>query len=129
MTVETGLLPDPFNLHIKAAMAENERKKISERTVAALAALMRQGVKLGTPSRRSLKAASKKGVAVRQAAAKAFADGMLTMVRGYQAGGMSLRGIAEELNTRGVPTYRGNGTWTAKQPWRMQRIVAAPAVM
>jgi DNA invertase Pin-like site-specific DNA recombinase len=123
LTAETGMTAEPLYLHIRAAMAEDERKKISMRTKAALATLKAKGVKLGNPSRRSLKAASQKSVAVRQAHARVFAEGTLSMVRGYQAGGLSLRKIAAELNTRGVPTYRGNGTWTAKQLWRMQQIV------
>lgn len=44
---ELGRQPDPFMLHLFAALGEKERKLISERTTAALAALKARGVKLG----------------------------------------------------------------------------------
>jgi DNA invertase Pin-like site-specific DNA recombinase len=123
ITVETGTAADPFNLHIRAAMAEEERRRISQRTKDALAALKRKGVKLGNPHRRSLTAASHKAVAVRQEEARAFAKSILPMVKGYQAQGMNLRDIASTLNERNVPTATGRGRWTATQLSRIQNRV------
>src|SRR6188472_2643261 len=40
---------DPFTLHIYAALAEQERRLISQRTSAGLQALKAQGKKLGNP--------------------------------------------------------------------------------
>jgi DNA invertase Pin-like site-specific DNA recombinase len=121
VVAELGADVDPFVLHLYAALSEKERKLIGNRTREALQALKRKGVKLGNPSRKSLKAAAKVSVAVRQALAKTFADSMLPMIRGYQQSGMSLKEIAAELNRRGVPTYRGTGQWTATQLSRIQK--------
>jgi DNA invertase Pin-like site-specific DNA recombinase len=44
---ELGSDADPFMLHLYAALAEKERRLISERTKAALAARKAQGARLG----------------------------------------------------------------------------------
>ena len=41
---------DPFTLHIYAALAEQERKMISQRTIAGLQAAKAKGKKLGNPT-------------------------------------------------------------------------------
>jgi DNA invertase Pin-like site-specific DNA recombinase len=47
IVAELGADVDPFLLHIYAALSEKERRMISERTKAGLAAARRRGVKLG----------------------------------------------------------------------------------
>src|SRR4051794_39253230 len=47
IVTELGLDADPFMLHLYAALAEKERRLISERTRSALAARRAQGAKLG----------------------------------------------------------------------------------
>lgn len=123
IVTELGADVDPFILHLYAALSEKERRLISTRTREALQAMKRRKVKLGNPSRSSLRQASQKGVVARQQAARAFAESMRPMILGYQQQGFPLRKIAEELNRRGVPTYRGSGEWTATQLSRVQRLL------
>jgi DNA invertase Pin-like site-specific DNA recombinase len=49
IVAELGADTDPFMLHIYAALAEKERRMISERTKAGLQAAKRRGAKLGGP--------------------------------------------------------------------------------
>jgi DNA invertase Pin-like site-specific DNA recombinase len=49
IVVALGRNADPFMLHIYAALAEQERRMISQRTKAALAEAKRRGVRLGNP--------------------------------------------------------------------------------
>src|SRR5881227_2030794 len=50
IVAELGRDADPFMLHLYAALAEKERRLISERTKAALAVRKASGSKLGNPS-------------------------------------------------------------------------------
>ena len=50
IVAELGRDADPFMLHLYAALAEKERRLISERTKAAMAAAKARGKRLGTPS-------------------------------------------------------------------------------
>jgi DNA invertase Pin-like site-specific DNA recombinase len=102
---------DPFMLHIYAAVAEQERRMISERTRVALAQKKAQGAILG--NRTNLPEASAKGRAANRAAAVAFAGNVLPIVREIEASGArTLRAIAASLNARGIRTARG-GDWHA----------------
>ena len=49
IVAELGRDADPFMLHLYAALAKKERRLISERTKAALAARKASGAKLGNP--------------------------------------------------------------------------------
>jgi DNA invertase Pin-like site-specific DNA recombinase len=106
-----GASTDPFMLHIYAALAEQERRMISERTKAALAVKKAQGMKLG--NRTNLAEAQAKGVASTKASADAFALNVLPVIYQVKKGGIhTYQGIADALNVRGVRTARG-GTWQA----------------
>ncbi|ESY26643.1 recombinase family protein [Mesorhizobium sp. M1004] len=101
---------DPFQLHIYAALAEQERTFISERTKAALAAAKAKGVKLG-----GYRAGSLDGrIASLKATADADARRVMDVVKPLRDAGKTLRDIAAALHEAGVKTPRG-GAWTAMQ--------------
>ena len=113
LVAELGTDVDPFMLHIYAALAEKERRMISERTRAALAIRRRQGAQLG--NRTNLAAAQATGSACTAAAALRFAENTAPVIYQVRASGVtSLRGIATVLNARGIRTARG-GRWAATQ--------------
>jgi DNA invertase Pin-like site-specific DNA recombinase len=110
ISVELGADVDPFMLHIYAALAEKERALISQRTKAALAVKKAQGVKLGNP--RAAEAVVK-GRAVISANANRRAQNVFPIIEAIKASGVtSYKGIAEALNSRGIPTAR-QGRWEA----------------
>ena len=69
-------------LHLYAALAEKERRLISERTRAALAAKKEQGARLGNPT--NIAEAGKAGRRVLQDEADRFAANMLPIIRTIQ---------------------------------------------
>jgi DNA invertase Pin-like site-specific DNA recombinase len=112
LVAELGPDVDPFILHLYAALAEKERRLISQRTKAALKAAKARGVSLGNPQ---LAKAQSVGVERVKSQADRFAASVLPVIREVQrAGATSLRAIADVLNARGVRTARG-GKWAATQ--------------
>jgi DNA invertase Pin-like site-specific DNA recombinase len=111
-----------LTIHILAAVAEDEARRISERTKAALAAAKARGVKLGGDRGNFASIAAQgraKGRQVVTANAQARSADLIEIVRDVQAGGaVSLRDIAAGLNERGIPTPRG-GVWSAVQVKRV----------
>jgi DNA invertase Pin-like site-specific DNA recombinase len=100
-----------LTINILAAVAQEERRMIGERTKAALAEAKRRGVRLGNPR---LSDARSSADAARQANADRFAANVAPIIRQVRAAGCaSLRDIAGALNARGVKTRRGAGSWTA----------------
>ncbi len=120
IVAELGPDADPFMLHIYAALAEKERRLISARTKAALAAARDRGTRLGRNGAERL-APAYRAEAVERARALA------PVVAEVRAGGASsLREIAARLNARGVVTAQGK-PWSAMQVRRMLERVGSPA--
>src|SRR4051794_39620951 len=106
IVAELGRDADPFMLHLYAALAEKERRLISERTKAALAAKKRQGAKLGNP--RNIASAGALGRKALVSTADQFAANILPLVRAIQStGATTLEAITRALNERGVRPHRG----------------------
>lgn len=103
---ELGRDADPFMLHLYAALAEKERRLISERTKSALAVRKAVGTKLGNPT--NIAAAGRIGRSVQTAAADQHARGLLPALRAIRAeGAISIGAVTRALNERKIPTARG----------------------
>lgn len=100
---------DKFQLHIYAALAEQEREFISIRTKAALKEAKARGVKLGGARDKTLKRNQEV-----QRKATERAQNVAGLIQPLREAGKSLREIAAELNRAGVRTARG-GEWQASQ--------------
>jgi DNA invertase Pin-like site-specific DNA recombinase len=109
IVAELGADADPFMLHLYAALAEKERRLISARTKAALAAKKAQGVKLGGLNAKGIK---------NRAEANARALALKPLLK--ELAGKSANAIASELNERKVATPNG-GPWYAQTVIRVQR--------
>src|SRR3979490_2273078 len=101
IVAELGRDADPFMLHLYAALAEKERRMISERTKAALAAKKAAGAALGNPH--NLIQAGSLGRAVLIERAEDLAHRLAPAVRLVRSeGATTLRSIAQALNRRGI---------------------------
>ncbi|MEN6407730.1 MAG: recombinase family protein [Thermoguttaceae bacterium] len=101
---------DPFRLHIEAAIAEEEARKISTRTKEALRAAKARGVLLGAsqPACRNLTAiARRRGATSTRAKATAFYADVMDTIKNRRAAEATLDTIAAELNAAGHVTQRG----------------------
>jgi DNA invertase Pin-like site-specific DNA recombinase len=111
IVAELGADADPFMLHLDAALAEKERRLISERTKSALAARRAKGLALG--NRTNAAEAATVGRATQRAQADTMAESILPKITSLQSAGCrSLAEIADGLNRRGVRTARGR-SWHA----------------
>jgi len=118
-----------LTIHILAAVAEDEAKRISERTKAALQAAKARGSKLGSARpghwegredqrlaglQKARKAAAE---TVRRDAQEAYSD-LFPLVKSMHGDGQTLQAIADKLNEQGHLTRRGK-PWGAVQVMRV----------
>jgi len=93
---------DKFSLHIYAALAEQERTFISQRTRSALAAAKARGIRLGAPSYHLDSLARSRSAAALKAAQKV--EGIILPLREQ---GSTLKQICDVLNSSGIKTRTG----------------------
>jgi DNA invertase Pin-like site-specific DNA recombinase len=89
--VDTSTPVGELVANVMASVAQWERRAIGARTKEALAARRREGVRLGRPP--------------------SIPDDVRARIAELRAQGLTLRAIANELNTAGVPTARGARAW------------------
>jgi DNA invertase Pin-like site-specific DNA recombinase len=107
-----------------ALVAQAERRMISERTKAALAAAKARGTRLGQPKGYQIPSdlqTRKLGAATNAANADVFAERLRPIL--VELEGLSANAAAAELNQRGVQTARG-GQWTARSVLNLKARVA-----
>lgn len=108
---------DKTMIHIYAAMAEHEGRRISERIKDALAAKKARGGILGNAD--SLKPFN----GVRAAGAADFAKTVYPVIQAFQQQDLPQRAIVQRLNDAGIKTANG-GEWGLIQ---LQRVIARSA--
>lgn len=106
-----------LTIHIMAAFAEHEAKRISQRTKDALAVAKARGAVLGKAGAGNLRP----NIEERQSAANAFAEKLRPTIESMKARGLSQRRMAVELNQIGVPCPSGRGVWMLTT---VQRVIA-----
>ena len=131
IVAELGRDADPFMLHLYAALAEKERRLISERTKAALSIRKASGGKLGNPT--NIREAGNLGRTTAVAGANDHARSLLPLLRSLRAeGAITIGAITRSLNERRVLTPRGS-CWhvssVANLLARAQKLEAQPSLL
>ncbi|KIC49180.1 DNA invertase [Tateyamaria sp. ANG-S1] len=108
LSIRVAAMPnaDKFQLHIYAALAEQERDFISLRTKQALASAKERGVKLGGLRDKTMKR-NEAAKEVADIAAKRIADIAMPL----REAGKSYQAVADALNAAKVATPRGGREW------------------
>lgn len=103
-----------LTIHIMAAFAEHEAKRISQRTKEALAIAKTRGIVLGKAGANNLRP----NIEMRQEVANAFAERLRGVFHGMNVRNLSQREMVRELNEIGVPAPKG-GKWQLSQAQRV----------
>lgn len=111
-------MPDANDLtiHLMAAFAEHEARRISERTKEALAMAKKRGVILGRAGASNLKP----NIKARQMKADDFANKLRGQIEGFKLRELTQREMVSELNLLGVTTHKGCA-WSLIQ---LQRLLS-----
>lgn len=109
-----------LTIHIMAAFAEHEAKRISQRTKDALAVAKSRGAVLGKSGTANLRP----NLEARQQAANEFAARLQPMFDGMKLRQLTQRAMVAELNAVGVPAPKG-GQWRIGQVQRVLARIAA----
>lgn len=105
-----------LTIHVMAAFAEHEAKRISQRTKEGLAAAKARGVVLGSAGAGNLR----RHVSERRELACENARRLVPVLEGFKAQGFTQRRMVDALNSSGITTAKG-GRWSLVQ---LQRVLA-----
>ena len=111
-----------LEVQFRAIIDEEEARRISDRTKAALSALKARGVKLGKPENLTTEA-QKKGAEANSRKAGDRNKAVVPTILQLRSEGLGMAAIASRLNADGIPTAMG-GDWHAAQ---VQRILKRQA--
>ncbi|MDB6013127.1 MAG: resolvase [Gammaproteobacteria bacterium] len=114
---DLGRQPDPFVLHLYAALAEKERGLISARTKAGLAAATARGARLGMKGKPKavVRAIAAQGREAHRAASLARLEAFRPHLEFALKDGASLRAAVQTLNERGIASPTGAS-------WHLQTV-------
>jgi DNA invertase Pin-like site-specific DNA recombinase len=108
---------DPFQLHIYAALAEQEREFISKRTKAALAEAKARGTRLG-----GLRTTTNERNVAKRKQADQFAQSLWPIIEPMTLTSVAYSDIAKRLNKMNVQTANGGMFWASTVSNIMKRM-------